>query len=239
MAIIAAHHLKSHPLPRDTEYRLVCAWPADCRVQWGAPVKDTIYGIPLEREAFFEAFPRQSNGPTYIRGEGASIEEAERAAFTKFSRFSSCKQHAWSRGKYLNGGGTCRNCGAWASDVFPSIDTNKVDLNVITPDDLDHIGIGLIQERTHDRMAHSKFDPTNLSARIMRKRLSIKARRAGLVLPSPELDQDTYDEACKAAVAAWWAIHRERFMGYPAYKIDRLDHLLKEVQRQAGKSVKH
>lgn len=115
--IIAAHHRPGTPenafssmLRSNAEYSPTCAWPDDCMVQWGNGI------IPAT--PFFEAFPKG----TFIRGEGKSIAEAERAAFSKFERDMAC-DHLWGRQRpsgvlYANGAGFCRKCGGFRSKMF-------------------------------------------------------------------------------------------------------------------------
>jgi hypothetical protein len=117
---IASHHIKGTPesrlhgaLGREVDYTPVCAWPDDCAVQWGNGI------IPAT--PFFEAFPPG----TFIRGEGETIDAAERDAFAQYERESICK-HLWGRrsakrGTYLNGAGWCRKCDAFRSSMFRSV----------------------------------------------------------------------------------------------------------------------
>lgn len=120
--IIAAHHRPGtrehdlseliHPSPA---YEPSCAWPDDCMVQWG-------HGI-IPAVSFFEAFPKG----TFIRGEGETIADAERAAFAKFERDQAC-DHVWGRQRpgprgslYTNGAGWCRKCGGFRGQMFKPI----------------------------------------------------------------------------------------------------------------------
>jgi hypothetical protein len=48
-------------------------------------------------ESFFEAFPTIDGVPTYIRGEGKLIADAEVDAYEQFIKQSKCKSHDWSR----------------------------------------------------------------------------------------------------------------------------------------------
>ena len=117
-------------------------WPEDCLVQCGgngivftgtksldkilttaegnADVLDILAGVPTDqsfyRTAFFEAFPR--NPDTFIRGEGASIEEAEEKTWLKYQKYLNCSEHEFERRKYTNGCGVCKHCGMFKSDVF-------------------------------------------------------------------------------------------------------------------------
>lgn len=117
---IAAHHIEGTPehklsslLRLAPSYQPVCAWPDDCTVQWGNGI--------IPRTPFFEAFPPG----TFIRGEGESIEAAERKAFAQYQREFECA-HIWGRQRpgrdlYLNGAGWCRKCGAFRGRMFPEI----------------------------------------------------------------------------------------------------------------------
>lgn len=119
---IAAHHIKGTPdhtlssaLGQAVDYTPVCAWPDDCMVQWG-------HGI-IPANPFFEAFPPG----TFIRGDGETIEDAERKAFAKYERQIGC-DHIWgrhhpTRGTYTNGLGWCRRCGRSEGRRFPPIVT--------------------------------------------------------------------------------------------------------------------
>jgi hypothetical protein len=66
--------------------------------------------------AFVEAFPREPN--TFIRGEGATVAEADDDAWAKYQRFSACDGHAFEAGKYRNGAGHCSKCRMFGSKVF-------------------------------------------------------------------------------------------------------------------------
>lgn len=99
----------------------VCSWPEDCFIQWGGQ------GLVFRHEkeggcyttAFFEAFPNDPK--TFIRGEGASIEEAEKSAFKQFEHFRACPGHEFERRNYTNGAGFCKHCGLFKSDAFEPI----------------------------------------------------------------------------------------------------------------------
>jgi hypothetical protein len=117
---VARHHIKGTPehelsslLTRNVEYVPACPWPDDCMVQWG-------HGI-IPANPFFEAFPPG----TFIRGDGDTIEQAERKAFAQYEREFLCA-HAWGRhherrGTYLNGAAWCRKCGAFRGKMFREV----------------------------------------------------------------------------------------------------------------------
>lgn len=112
MPIIAPQHKW-----KDTEHLadLRDDWPEDCYVQWGGQ------GIVLGGDegirgtAFFEAMPKEGG---FIRGEGATIREAEEDAHRAYVTQSQCS-HLWGRGNYTNGGCICRRCGAFRSIMKP------------------------------------------------------------------------------------------------------------------------
>ncbi|MBP8055160.1 MAG: hypothetical protein KA314_04930 [Chloroflexi bacterium] len=68
------------------------------------------------RTAFFEAFPRNPN--TFIRGEGVTIAAAEEATWDKFQKIIACPGHEFEARGYENGGGFCRHCNMFQSDVI-------------------------------------------------------------------------------------------------------------------------
>ena len=96
---------------KDKDYSPACAWAEDTYVQWGG--NGVVLGKNCYRTAFFEAFPAdKEHVGGFIRGEGETIEEAERSAFAKYERQSVCSHH-WGREHYLNGGQLCRHCRAF------------------------------------------------------------------------------------------------------------------------------
>lgn len=89
--MIIANHCKEGTA-RGAKHKPVCAWPENCYVQWGDSgivftggkgISEDINILSSYVTAFFEAFPRDPD--TFIRGEGTTIEEAERKAFAKFT----------------------------------------------------------------------------------------------------------------------------------------------------------
>jgi len=70
---------------------------------------------PTYRTAFVEAFPPSSG---FFRGEGSSIAEAEKNAWDKWRRSEECPGHEWDARGYTNGGGFCKICKRFGSNVF-------------------------------------------------------------------------------------------------------------------------
>jgi len=115
MPVIADHCGPNGWRGRASPYELVCSWPDDCYVQWGN--KGLVFGGNGARvTAFFEAFP--ASPKSFIRGEGATVEDAERSAHAAFLRQSACQGHEFERGSYENGAGECKHCGMFNSEAF-------------------------------------------------------------------------------------------------------------------------
>lgn len=72
------------------------------------------------RTAFFEVFPDEPS--TFVRGEGATLTEAEDAAWEQVQRIVTCPQHEFETRGYTNGAGLCRHCDLFASGVFDVAD---------------------------------------------------------------------------------------------------------------------
>lgn len=92
-------------------------WPEDVMIQGGKK------GIVFNRDgsdyltAFVEAFPPD----TFLRGEGASVAEAEEKCWAKYQRYVNCDgggEHGpYEPRQYENGAGFCVKCGGWFSGV--------------------------------------------------------------------------------------------------------------------------
>lgn len=82
-------------------------WPEDCQVQCGES------GLVLAKPepyytAFFEAFPRNPN--TFIRGEGETVELAERDCWGKYQKILNCPGHEFEARGRKDGVGWCKHC---------------------------------------------------------------------------------------------------------------------------------
>ena len=123
MAIIR-EHCQPGARRNPTGWLPQAAWPEDCVVQWGE--RGIVISNDRTRQtAFFEAFP--TDPTTFIRGEGASIPEAEASAFAQFRRYLDCPEHLVERRGYRNGAGLCISCGLFISGAFeplPDPDTS-------------------------------------------------------------------------------------------------------------------
>lgn len=91
---------------KDT-YNTTCNWPEGCFTQCGSKgVVGTKNGC--YETAYFEAFPNDM----FIRGEGNSIEEAEKNAYEKYIKYTTCSNHEFEKVEsYQNGMGKCKHCG--------------------------------------------------------------------------------------------------------------------------------
>jgi hypothetical protein len=99
-------------------------WPVDCFIQCGD--SGVVIGAgegDSYRTAFWEAFPR--NPDTFLRGEGATVQEAEQKCFEHYQRILACPGHEFERGKYQNGAGICKHCRLFLSGVFEPTDAWK------------------------------------------------------------------------------------------------------------------
>lgn len=96
-------------------------WPADVMVQ------GSDFGVVLHRDptknygtAFVEAFPPAGG---FIRGEGATLAEADSEAWSQYIREMVCEEkgHEFERRGYTNGAGFCSKCNGFRSGVFPEL----------------------------------------------------------------------------------------------------------------------
>lgn len=87
--------------------------------EWGCFCQSGSNGIVFSKKgnyqtAFFEAFPRQPK--CFIRGEGATIEEAEQQAWSKWQKIQTCK-HEMERRHRTDGYAYCKHC-SYSDTVF-------------------------------------------------------------------------------------------------------------------------
>lgn len=93
-----------------------CKWPHDCFIQCGDNGVVLVWDKGNYTTAFWEAFPR--NLGTFLRGEGSTIEEAEKDCFAQYERILACPGHEFERRKYESGAGICKHCNLLQSKVF-------------------------------------------------------------------------------------------------------------------------
>lgn len=78
-------------------------WPDDTFIQAGG--RGGI-GAGNYDSYFVEAFP----DTTYLRGEGETLQEAEKAAWNKYVAGLVCTEHEFETRGYTNGAAFCKNC---------------------------------------------------------------------------------------------------------------------------------
>ena len=122
---------RSSWIGKEDPYPCSQAWPHDCFVQCGGdgvvlprntiepilgkgditPVAQGLSGSMsgAYRTAFFEAFPKFPD--TFIRGEGATVEEAESSCWKKYVKITSCQKHEFDRRGRKDGYCYCKHCG--------------------------------------------------------------------------------------------------------------------------------
>lgn len=88
------------------------------RVQGGEVGVVLVRGGPHYTTAFVECFPAGS----FLRGEGASVSEADDACWDKLQAYLNCPGHDWEPRQYANGSGVCRVCGQYGSEVLTAED---------------------------------------------------------------------------------------------------------------------
>lgn len=108
---------------KNTEHETRHPWPEDMFIQGGERgLVITGTGKPNYTTAFVEASPRG----TFLRGEGATIAEAEDACWAMYQKVTACDgsgEHGpYEARGYENGSGFCVKCGAWFVNVLePSL----------------------------------------------------------------------------------------------------------------------
>lgn len=115
-------------------------WPEDCQVQAGGsgivsetdPFSDPLKAIltvatghiPKGSKsyitAFFEAFPHDPS--TFIRGEGATVAEAEQHCWNNYQKILNCTKHEFERRHYKNGYGVCKHCNLGIAKCFEPLE---------------------------------------------------------------------------------------------------------------------
>ncbi|GBQ84913.1 hypothetical protein AA14337_2946 [Acetobacter malorum DSM 14337] len=198
MAIIRSH-LTGHP------YKPRREWPDQAHVQWGD--HGLVFGEGKSyNTAFFEAFPRDGTAG-FIRGEGATIADAEDNAFAQWEKFFECKSHGghqWGRSRhrvvgdkpYANGGCFCRRCGAFETVMQPIVELGGWK-EPISDMELDAISLGSTWNMNSQKIP-KKFQ----------KRLYLRARVFGVNIPKPP-SFDEYEEFAGTRKSEMRALYRE------------------------------
>lgn len=89
-------------------------WPASLDMLQGGTKGIVLSKKGNYRTAYVEAFIENS----FFRGEGATITEAEKDCWEKYSCSKACVKHEWESRGYRNGGGFCKHCKKFSSNVF-------------------------------------------------------------------------------------------------------------------------
>lgn len=67
---------------------------------------------------YYTAFVECATDTTFIRGEGATLAEADEECWAKLQAFQGCPGHEFEPRGYRNGAGTCKHCKTFRARVF-------------------------------------------------------------------------------------------------------------------------
>lgn len=198
--MIIAQHLEGH------SWSPAKPWPEKTMVQWGSK------GVVLRQQnsyttAFFEAFPDNiQKASSFIRGEGATLEEAEEDAFSKFQRNVSCHHKIGRRG-YTNGGGLCIKCGAFFSKAFHPITTLGEWKKPLSASDLEIAKLGALGYR------EGKYKRLNKHHRAIYLRLKVEGVDLPPFLSSTytQQERENYEQQCYWAVTVYILNNLDKF----------------------------
>ena len=116
--------------------------------------------------AFFEAVPADVN--TFVRGEGATLEEAEKDAFARYQHYGACPGHTPQKRGYKNGAGFCSRCGPFISGAFEP--------EPETPEDiaLDQLRVKAALARMSEDPKASAFLKAQISERLATRDIQLR-----------------------------------------------------------------
>lgn len=133
------------------DYACKHPWPEDCFCQGGGdglviggePNVEKVLTDPKEalnvigmaagtvptppqsyRTAFFEAFP--TSPKTFLRGEGATISDAEDDCWKQYLLILECATHVFERKGYRSGAAICKKCGLFNSKAFDPLEICEI-----------------------------------------------------------------------------------------------------------------
>lgn len=106
--------MKTASMSPGKDYVCSSPWPEDIFLQCGESGIVFVRGGKNYQTAFFEAFPKKPS--CFLRGEGSSVEEAEKACWEKYQKVISCN-HVMERRNRTDGYGYCKYC-SYSSTVF-------------------------------------------------------------------------------------------------------------------------
>lgn len=106
---------------RDGEVEAQHPWPSETFLQGGG------CGVVFTKTGSYETAFVEAYSDTlgFLRGEGKTWQEAEDDAWRHAQRVLACPGptgHEWEDRGYRNGGGFCRHCGRFGSNVFTPAD---------------------------------------------------------------------------------------------------------------------
>ena len=88
-------------------------WPEGTFLQGGTK------GLVISSDGNYRtAFVEVGADNSFFRGEGATLEEAEHAAWNKYTAAQACAHHEFEPRGYRNGAGFCKHCNKFAGNVF-------------------------------------------------------------------------------------------------------------------------
>jgi hypothetical protein len=96
------------------DYVCLKPWEEEIGVQCGGSGVVLVEKGENYRTAFFEAFPKKPS--CFLRGEGATVEEAEENCWNKYQKVIAC-EHEMERKNRTDGYGYCKHC-SYSSMVF-------------------------------------------------------------------------------------------------------------------------
>lgn len=112
---------------KNTEHETTHPWPEGIFIQGGGS------GLVFSgKDSYTTAFVEVCPEGTFLRGEGATIGEAEDAAWAKYQTWINCdgtgEPHGpWEARHYENGAGYCTRCGVWAPSVLEPSQKNRAE----------------------------------------------------------------------------------------------------------------
>lgn len=120
----------------------------DAETTFPWPEGTSIQGGGLYRTPFIEVAPA---GKTFIRGEGETLADAEKAAWKKYQIWINCDGSGphgpWEARGRQNGSGFCTRCGTWGSEVLEPSDKFKAEALACTAV-IERYGDGIILHRS-------------------------------------------------------------------------------------------
>lgn len=148
-----------------SRYQVNHAWDVDAHLSAGD--HGVVFtGDSSYHTAFFEATLNQPR--TFIRGEGATIDEAEDKAWGQYQQVTANDHvHEFEPRQHRNGAGFCKHCGLFQPKVFTPEQLNSY---------CDICGVGTFWCSIGDRVFCRDHKPTNIEERRL---LREKARQNG------------------------------------------------------------